>query len=202
MMNSRGQFHILWLLPCIAAGGAVSEEINPTSPPVVSLPHPELTAPVDLTQSSWPWQIILICTAIAIIAAIVFWLLFYNKNPKSGPAVPPLTLARERLQKLLDELDDFDHAEIGHRVSVIMRDYQMGRYAVPAPFRTREELYDQHGFAAEEEHRERFAAIALTCDQVAFAPAPTTRSEAESLVMSAIEALNNEAPPLEVTVPN
>jgi hypothetical protein len=132
----------------------------------------------------------------------VIWLLIRKQNHKFISQVPPLTLAHRRLLELLDETEKLSPAETGHRVSVIMREYQMGRYAVPAPFRTREELYDLHQFAADAERRDRFASIALTCDEIAFAPAPATIAEAQSLVQAAIETLRREAPIFESVVPS
>lgn len=196
-----GQMRFLWLLPFIAAGGALAQNQTET-PKLTPLPHPEVPAPVDATQYSSPWLIIIFYTAAAIIFAIVIWIILREQNRKTRPAEPPLTIAHRRLLDLLQENENLAPSVTGHRVSVIMRDYQMGRYAVPAPFRTREELYDMHQFATDEERQNRFASVALTCDQIAFAPPPATKVEAVSLVRSAIETLRREVQQNESAVPN
>ncbi len=201
MMNSCGHLRFLWLLPIVAAGGALAQS-PPAAPKLTPLPHPDVPDPVDASQFSSPWLLIIFCAAAAVLFAIVIWMLFRKQNLKTRPKVPPLTLAHRRLLDLLDENENLDPSETGHRVSVIMRDYQMGRYAVPAPFRTREELYDMREFATDEERQERFASVALTCDEIAFAPAPATKTEAESLVKSAIETLHREVLPFESAVPD
>lgn len=190
-MNPPGIVWFLCASPFIGAGGALAQ-LEPAGPTLTPLPHPELPKPADLPQASPPWLYILCGAAAAILFAVVIWMLFRSQARKAAPIVPPLTLAHRRLLDLLAAAGELDPSETGHRVSAIVRDYQMGRYRVPAPFRTREELYDRHEFAADDERRERFASVALTCDQIAFAPAPATRAEAESLVRSAIEALRRE----------
>lgn len=190
-MNLHGDLRFLWLMPFIAAGGALAQN-EPAGPKLTPLPHPELPKPVEVAQASQPWFFILCGAVAAVLFVVVIWMLFRRQTRKAPPEVPPLTLAHRRLLDLLNEHEELEPAETGHRVSVILRDYQMGRYRVPAPFRTREELYDLREFTADEERRGRFASVALTCDQVAFAPAPTTRMEAGSLVRAAIETLRHE----------
>lgn len=190
-MSLRDQLCVLWPLPFIQAGTALAQ-IEAQGPTLTPLPHPELAKPADVTQASPPWLLILCGAAAAILFVMLVWILFHNRSRRAPPAMPPLTLAHRRLLDLLARIGELEPAEAGHRVSVIVRDYQMGRYHVPAPFRTREELYDLREFAADEERRGRFASIAQTCDQIAFAPVPTTRAEAESLVRSAIETLRHE----------
>jgi hypothetical protein len=76
---------------------------------------------------------------------------------------------------------------------MIIREYQAARYAVPAPFRTREEIYEKTEALPGGPQRTRFAPLAMSCDRIAFAPSPTTPAEAEALVKSAVEALREEA---------
>ncbi len=190
-MKLHGTFRLRALVYLFAAGVASAQGPLP-GPKLTPLPHPELPGPVDAMQASWPWLLIAIGSAGAILFAIIIAMLFRQQTRKPVPEVPPLTLAHRRLVDLLKECANLEPAETGHRVSAIMRDYQLGRYHVPAPFRTREELYDMREFVAEEDRRGRFASVALTCDQLAFAPAPATLPEAESLVRSAIETLRRE----------
>jgi hypothetical protein len=190
-MKLSGTWRLAWLIGSVA-GGAAFAQAPPAGPTLTPLPHPELPKPVELPPSSSPWLLILCGAAAALLFGIVLWMLFRRQARKTAPEVPPLTLAHRRLLDLLQESKELDPAETGHRVSVIMRDYQMGRYRVPAPFRTREELYDLREFDTEEERQNRFAAVALTCDQIAFAPVPVTRAEAEALVRSAIETMRRE----------
>ncbi|MCE9520355.1 MAG: hypothetical protein K8R87_12485 [Verrucomicrobia bacterium] len=191
MINPWDYRRILWLLPFVVASGIFAQH-SPAKPQLTPLPHPEVSAPIDISQYSSPWLLILICTIAVILLAVVIWLLFRSQNYQTISHVPPLTLAQSRLLELLDKTEKLNPAETGHRVSVIMRDYQLGRYAVPAPFRTREELYDLSQFATDEERRARFASVAQTCDQIAFAPAPATKEEAQLLVHAAIETLRHE----------
>lgn len=182
---------LLWFMLLDAAGRIAAQNLPP-EPKLTPLPHPNLPKPVEITQVAIPWLIILCGIAAVILFGIVIWLLFRRQGRKAPMEVPPLTFAHRRLMELLSEVENLEPAETGHRVSVIMRDYQLGRYRVPAPFRTREELYDLREFVVDAERQGRFASVALTCDQFAFAAVPATKADAESLVHAAIETLRRE----------
>jgi hypothetical protein len=104
-------------------------------------------------------------------------------------------MARKRLGELLAECHSLPPDEVGHQVSVIVRDYQEARYAVPAPYRTREELYEKYTMTNNEKLRARFEPLAELCDRLAFAPAPSTAAQAEALIQSALDALDQESKP-------
>jgi hypothetical protein len=190
-MNFCAAIRCLPLAISIAAAEAFAQK-PPMEPQLTPLPHPALPKPVPpATPTSHGWLLVFGALT-AVLFGVVIWMLFRRQARQPAPEVPPLTQAHRRLLALLNEVDQLDPAEVGHRVSVIVRDYQMGRYRVPAPYRTREELYDFHEFATDAERQDRFASMALTCDQIAFAPAPATKADAETLVKAAIEMLRRE----------
>lgn len=185
-------FHPLLL----AAAGAFTRTApaqGPAGPPATTpLPHPQIPAPADPAEAGHPWWLIAIAATVLLLLAALAWRFLRRPVPRAQAAEPPLKLAHRRLLELLRDHADLPPSETGHRVSVILREYQMGRYGIPAPFRTREELFERGDFAPSEEKRERFAPLAQTCDQLAFAPSPATAAEAEALVRAAIEALRRE----------
>jgi hypothetical protein len=182
-----------WIAPAVLlAGSAIFAQSGPMEPKLTPLPHPDLPQPVA-PEPSWSYGWLLVFGALAaVLFGVVLRMLFRRQVRQPAAEAPPLTLAHRRMLALLSEVEKLQPAEVGHRVSVIVRDYQMGRYRVPAPCRTREELYDMREFDTDEERQDRFASMAMTCDQIAFAPAPVTKAEAETLVKAAIEVLRRE----------
>ncbi len=165
----------------------------PTQPKLTPLPHPELPKPT-LTEPGLPLSLVTTGALVALLlAAAVVWLLMHRGHTRSAPPVLPLTRARNRLRKLLAEHARIQPDEVGHRVSVIVRDYQEARYAVPAPYRTREELYEKSTLPNNEKLRTRFEPLAELCDRLAFAPEPSTTAQAEALIHSAINAFDQES---------
>ena len=190
----RSARHLQTILPALLLAGAAAFAQNaPMEPQLTPLPHPELPPPaVPGAPVSHGWPAVFAAFAAVLLGAVLF-MLFRKRAQQPAPGLPPLKLARRRLLALLDEVQNLMPAEVAHRVSVIMRDFQLARYHVPAPCRTREELYDQREFAADKDRLERYATVALSSDQIAFATAPATRAEAETLVRAAIEVLRGEA---------
>ena len=165
----------------------------PQQPGLPPLPHPDIAPPPEVVESSTDWRTPGII-ALTIVVAVAGGILLINKRPASHkPSGPPLDLAQQRLRALLKECAALPPAETGHRVSVIIRDYQEAKYALPAPYRTREEIYDAPSATVADTQHERFAPLALSCDELAFAPVPATHADAEALVKSAVEALRQEA---------
>ncbi len=190
-ITRRVLFAAVWFLwPAFGA----SAQNMPGPPQPVPLPHPDLVPPSIPSPSPPLWLIISASVLGLLLLGLILWLLF--RQPGGGAAaeaVPPLSRAQKRLQALLLECDTLPPDETAHRVSVILRDYQEGRYLVPAPYRTREELYEHGEFHTRDMIQKRFGPLATHSDRLAFAPAPVTKEEARVLVHDSIEALQQEA---------
>ena len=182
---------------CLAFAMAVThaeaQQSPPAQPKLIPLPHPELPKPI-ITEPGLPlWLVATGAVAALLLVGIIIWLLMHRGRAPEAPKIPPLTRAKQRLKELLTECPTLPPDETGHRVSVIVRDYQEARYSVPAPYRTREELYEKNKLPADDRLRTRFEPLAALCDRLAFAPAPATTSQAEALVQSALDALQDES---------
>jgi hypothetical protein len=162
------------------------------TPDLMPLPHPEIPPPaVPPAPESW-WLLLAGILAAMLLVMLVVWLLFLRKSQASAEGVSPLKLALTRLGALQQELDHFPSYEIAHRVSVILRDYLQARYAVPAPYRTTQELYGERAIQARDGLRERFGPVAEFYDRLEFAPQPATRADSEMLIADALRALRDE----------
>lgn len=162
-------------------------------PPLIPLPHPELPKPI-LTEPGLPlWMIVSGAAVALLLVAFVIWLLLHRGDTPMKPPVLPLARARKRLHELLAEHSSLPPDEVGHRVSVIVRDYQQAGYSVPAPYRTREEIYEKNLTPNSGQLRTRFEPLAELCDRLAFAPAPTNSAQVEALIQSALDALDQES---------
>lgn len=176
----------------LVAFGAMAQNM-PGVPQPVPLPHPDLIPPSIPAPGPPLWLIIGGSVVVLLLFALVIWILVKQPASSAAPATPPLSRAQKRLQELLLECDTLPPDDTAHRVSVILRDYQEGRYLVPAPYRTREELYEHGEFNTRDVVRKRFGPIATHSDRLAFAPLPATKEEARALVRESIEALQQEA---------
>lgn len=171
----------------------------PTQPKLTPLPHPDLPKPI-LTDPGLPlWLVIVGALVALLLIAVVVWLLLHRGHTPMQPPALPLARARKRLRALLAECHTLPPDEVGHQVSVIVRDYQEARYAVPAPYRTREELYEKNTMPHHEKLQARFEPLAELCDRLAFAPAPSTTAQAEALIQSALDALDQESKPANIS---
>jgi hypothetical protein len=173
---------------------AVSQAQIPGSeqPPLPPLPHPEIPPPT-LWEPGIPLWIYIAGTAVILfMLAIVIWMLLRPAKLRAQADVAPLDRARKRLEELQKSLDSLPPGEIGHQVSVILRGYQEGRYSVPAPYRTRQELYETQSPMMRADLQERFSPIAELCDRLAFAPAVATRDAAAQLIETALGTLQDE----------
>jgi hypothetical protein len=174
-------------------GFEVTAQNMPGPPEPVPLPHPDL-APPSIPAPGGPLWLIIGGSAVALVLfVLLLWLLFKQSAPATTSSTPPLSRAQKRLQELLLECDTLPPDETAHRVSMVLRDYQEGRYLVPAPYRTREELYEHGEFKTRDVVRQRFGPIATHSDRLAFAPVPATKEEARALVQESLDALQQEA---------
>lgn len=138
------------------------------------------------------WPIVLGAVAVLFLLGLVIGLLFLLRKDTPQQAVSPLKIALGRLEELQGSLSKLPPSEVAHQVSLILRDYLQGRYAVPAPYRTSEELYGAKAIQAREGIAERFAPIAELQDRIEFAPAPTTLADSTRLVDQALQVLKDE----------
>lgn len=161
-------------------------------PKLKPLPHPDLPKPI-LTEPGLPlWIVIAISLIGVVLIAVVVTLLLHRRKASVVPPEMPLSRATQRLKQLLAECSSIPPDEVGHRVSVIVREYQQACYSVPAPYRTREELYKNSALTKDETLRARFEPLAEFCDRLAFAPAPSLTAQAEALIQSALDAMRLE----------
>jgi hypothetical protein len=157
------------------------------------LPHPDIPPPIVPVDTAWTWWILGAVLVVALLLfGLVLWLLFMRKPEQVAEPITPLKAALTRLESLQGEVNQLVPPEIAHRVSVIVRDYLQARYAVPAPFRTTEELYGASAIQAREGLRERFGPVAAFYDRIEFAPQPSTRDDCLLLIEEAVRALRDE----------
>lgn len=137
---------------------------------------------------------IIALAGIGLLALFVFflWLLFRKRIVLPPILPPPLTQALARLENLRIQVDQILPSEVAHRVSVILREYQLGRYSLPAPYRTSEELYGHQADTGRPEMKERFAPLSAVYDRIEFAPATATKAESLDLIEAAVRALQEE----------
>ncbi len=170
----------------------LSKALAQGAPPPVPLPHPEIAKPF-VTEPGIPfWLIGLSGLVLLALIGLIIWLLFRKATPPEKPPISAIKLAWDKLQDLKPLLDQLSPSEIGNRVSAILREYQENRYAVPAPRRTSEELFQDASPLLREQVRERFSPIAALYDRLSFAPQPATRDDAAKLLESALNALSEE----------
>lgn len=175
------------------------------------LPHPEIAKPVMMEPGVATWIIVLAVLGLLGLLALLVWLLF-RKRPVAVPvSPPPLKQALERMEALRSQVDQLPPSELAHQVSVILRNYQSGRYTLPAPYRTSEELYGDRSIVTHDEHKHRFAPLSAIYDRIEFAPSPATKTEGLDLIDAALQALLEEkryqgamapAPSLPMTEPS
>jgi hypothetical protein len=183
---------MLLLHLCIFLPALLIAQAPPVAPPkLIPLPHPEIVRP-PLPDEPTPWFIVfgggLLVT---LMVAMLLWLLF--KLPRlSRDQISPIQRATANLEELKKLLDQMPAGEVSHHVSVILRDYMEERYHVPALARTTPELYERNTTALLNSLRERFSPLAAMYDRISFAPQPTTRADAESLIESALLLLQKE----------
>jgi hypothetical protein len=162
----------------------------PSLPP---LPHPEKfeVPPVVEGQPWWLYAgiILLIC----ILVSLVLWLLFRSRQAAPAAIPRPWNAAMDALHALRARADSQPHAETAHQVSEILRRYFWERYHIPAPFRTRRELFEMEAPKASQKVVQ-YAPLAALWDELSFAPVPVTQEEALTLVNRAISHLQEDQP--------
>jgi len=178
----------------------------PQAPPPQPLPHPELppvpAPPVEIAL--WVW--IVSGLLIALLLGLVLWLLLRPRPLRPASPVNARQIALRALRTLHSESDSLPPPEIGHRVSVILRQYLENRYRIPAPYRTTPELFSPTAATTTERPVattgllqlrpvptspppsivSQFAPLAEFWDQLSFAPSPATPAESRSLIELAI----------------
>lgn len=161
-------------------------------PQLTPLPYPDVAPPVLPEPARAWWPLVLGIVVVSGLLALLIWLMFRRKVSPLVNAEPPLVRATARLEALNARLDAMTPGETAHEVSVILRDYLQGRYSVPAPCRTTEELYGERAIQGRDGLRERFEPVAAFYDRLEFAPQPATRSDSEKLIASALQTLRDE----------
>jgi hypothetical protein len=193
---------VLALVFACESWGQISTGAPKEPPNLTPLPHPDIAKPAMLELGPSLWIIIPAVIGLLVVLVLFVWLLFRKRPAIMAPQIPPLKQALERMESLRAQVEQLPPPEVAHRVSVILRDYQFGRYALPAPFRTSEELYGDPSTMNREELRQRFAPISAIYDRIEFAPALATKVESLDLIEAAIEALHEEKRYQDAPAPN
>jgi hypothetical protein len=193
-MSARTSAFASWCIPpCFWwLGIPLLGQAQEPQPDLVPLPHPDIPPPaVPSPPEAW-WLLVGGVVAALALVILVIWLLFLRKSHDSPEMVSPLKTALNRLAALQPELDRLSPDEVAHRVSVTLRDYLQARYAVPAPYRTTQELYGERAIQARDGLRDRFGPVAEFYDRLEFAPQPASRTDCEMLIADALRALRDE----------
>lgn len=162
------------------------------APDVTPLPHPQI-APPEVPPVPVSWWLVVGGIVLALgLLALVVWLLFLRKSEIAAVTVPPLKKALASLESLQQQVDQLAPGDVAHQVSVILREYLQGRYALPAPYRTSEELYSASAIQARNGLRERFGPVAELYDRLEFAPQPATSADSAKLIEDAFQVLRDE----------
>jgi hypothetical protein len=170
------------------------QQVPSEGPP--PLPFPEVAAPpVILSPLPWWWFVLGF-----LVLALAFWglikLLLGGKAVIGTPVRRPLQSALRALRELRAGADQLSPADVGHRVSYILREYYQQRYGIPAINRTSEELFPSQLAISESmrrtQWREKFGPLAPEYDALAYGPMPTTSSEAYALMEKCISRLESE----------
>ncbi len=185
---------------------------QPPAPPLQPLPHPELPdlPPVPVEVATWVWVIGSLLAAAML--GLALWFLLKPRPQRAKLQPNPRTATLRALRQLHSTVTTLPPPEVGHRVSIILRQYLEDRYHIPAPARTTPELFakaadlpDTPRIASTgllEVHTVKstaptkvvapFAPLAELWDRMAFAPLPATEKEAINLVESAIQRLEED----------
>lgn len=188
---------LLWVMVLISSAPVTMAQTPP--PPgaptqSVPLPHPEIAPPEFASPMLTPWWLVLAGIAMGMgLLALLVWFAFLPK-PHRPPSLrhAPLRSAMESLEALRARVQEMQPSEVAHDVSLIIRTYLEQSYAVPAPYRTTEEIYRSTALSTREPLKNRFEPVAVFYDQVEFAPRPRTVADSEGLVEAALEALREE----------
>lgn len=163
-------------------------------------PHPEdIDVLPPLTEPLAWWVIALLIMGGLVLLALLIWLLMRERPPKGVVKPPALRTALTKMNQLKKELDELEPAEAAHRVSVILREFQELKHDLPAPYRTREELYEGWRAQAPRESIILFSSLAEVHDRLAFGPQLSSREDVRVLIEDAVAALEGKVktpPPL------
>ncbi|QIF02143.1 hypothetical protein [Roseimicrobium sp. ORNL1] len=160
----------------------------------VPLPHPDIASPDFPSRMFTPWWLVVsgIVVGLLLVAALVWFALLPKRHRPPSLRNAPLKTAIESLEALRTRVHEMSPSEVAHDVSLIIRMYLQQSYAVPAPYRTTEELYHSAALDTRVPLKNRFEPVSVFYDQVEFAPRPRTVADSEALVETALEALREE----------
>jgi hypothetical protein len=162
------------------------------APKLTPLPHPEIALPAVPEEAKPVGHIIVAVFGAFVLMGLIAWLLLRKSRLQPPPVVSASQIALNRLAALKEEADTGAPAVIASRVSVILREFQEAGFAVPAPYRTSDELFHKAEPALQGVLKERFSPVAAFYDRLSFAPQPATKAEASELIDNAIAAVSDE----------
>jgi hypothetical protein len=159
------------------------------------LPNPEIPSPPVIETGLSGWLIFTLIVAGILATVLVGLLIFKPKALSIMTAERPLRKALKTLNSLRNRAEGLPVSHIAAEVSGTLRGYYMGRYEIPAPYRTTEELFpmgvEEHGMKRRQ-WRARFDGLAEIYDRLEFSNRDVTHTEALALLDSAINKLEDE----------
>lgn len=150
----------------------------------------ELIAPPTEGGGYWIWVLAAVLAGLAV--AVPLFLVFRRhdairtKASADQPRPDPAVLARERLAVLRSESPRLSPKRAAMELSMILRDYIIGRFEIRAPFQTTREFLDAVGQSAPFPSTQKDDTVELLqrLDRIKFAASNINESEFEDLISS------------------
>ncbi len=143
------------------------------------------------------WGLLGAAILLVAVAAWIAWRLFFRSTPKPGPPPPdPREVARERLARLRERIEELSPRDFGAEAANVLRQFVRARYGISTMRRTSEEFLaemarDRTFSAHENGLLQRFL---TQCDLLKFAAVESSHAEAGRLIEDALAFVEGAAP--------
>jgi hypothetical protein len=159
------------------------------------LPNPDIPPPPEIVTGMSMWLIVTLALVGILLTVLVGLLLFKPKALATIVAEKPLRKALKTLNSLRNRAEGMPASVIAAEVSATLRGYYLGRYDIPAPYRTTEELFpegvEEQG-QKRKQWRARFDGLGQVYDRLEFSADTVSQQEAISLLDQSISKLEEE----------
>ena len=182
----------LWVLGAAPPYVAQEPPMGGQQPKLMPLPHPEIGLPSVPAEAKPVGPVVAAVITAFLALAVLTWLLLRRSTVRPPALASPTKIALNRLIELRAESKKIPPAEIAGQVSIILREFQEAGFAVPAPYRTTEELYEGPQHAFEGVVKARFNPVAQVYDRLSFGAQPVTRTDALELIEKAMIAVSDD----------
>ena len=176
----------------ISASSVLGQAPGTQAPKLTPLPHPDIALPAVPEEARPVGHIIVAVFGAFVLLGLIAWLILRKSVLHPPPVTSATNIALKRLRSLQPETEKLSPSEIASRVSVILREFQEAGFAVPAPYRTSDELFHKAEPALQGVLKERFSPVAAFYDRLSFAPQPASKADASKLIEDAIVAVSDE----------